>query len=83
MYGLSNTTTENLQTTHSVSTVGSSQSIPSTQFLDFAALLDQGVQERMTHLNEKYERCSMDYEELLLMVMDIRSQMGGVCVPLY
>jgi hypothetical protein len=46
-------------------------------------LLDQGVQERMTHLNEKYERCSMDYEELLLMVMDIRSQMGGVCVPLY
>jgi hypothetical protein len=37
----------------------------------------------MTDLNEKYERRSIDYEELLLMVMDIRSQMVGVCVPLY
>ena len=65
--------TENLRTIRSISTIGSSQSIPSTQFLDFAALLNLGVQERMTHLNEKYERRSMDYEELLLMVMDIRS----------
>ena len=75
--------------TYSVSTVGSLQSIPSTQFLDFTstqfldftALLDKGVQERMTHLNEKYERCSTDYEELLHMVMNIRSHLDGVYAP--
>jgi hypothetical protein len=38
MYGLSNTTTENLRTACSVSTVGSSQSVSSTQSQEFAAL---------------------------------------------
>ena len=55
VYGLSNTTAKNLQMTFSVSTVGCSQSILSTQSPEFMALLDQGVQERTTHLNEKYE----------------------------
>jgi hypothetical protein len=55
VYRLSNTTTENLQTVRGVSTIGSSQSVPSTQSLEFTTLYDQGVQERMAHLNEKYE----------------------------
>jgi hypothetical protein len=55
VYGLSNTTAENLQMACSVSTVGCSQSILSTQSPEFTALLDQGVQEHTTHLNEKYE----------------------------
>jgi len=50
VYRLSNTTTENLGTNRSVSTVRSSQSIPGTQSLEFSTL-----QERTTHLNEKYE----------------------------
>jgi len=36
-----------------------------------------------TYLNEKYERLSVDYEKLLRMVIDIRSQMGGTCAPPY
>jgi len=47
MYRLSNTMAENLRMTHSVSIVRCSQSILSTQSLELAALLDQGVQERM------------------------------------
>jgi hypothetical protein len=44
-------------------------------------LLDQGVQERTTYLNEKYEWLSADYEELRRMVIDIRSQMSGTYTP--
>jgi hypothetical protein len=61
---LSNTTTKNLRRTHSISTLKSSQSVPSTQSLEFTTLLHQGVQEHTAHLNEKYERLSADYEEL-------------------
>jgi hypothetical protein len=50
VYGLSNTTTENLQAARSVSIVGSSQSISSTQSQEFVAL-----QQHTTHLTEKYE----------------------------
>jgi len=64
VYKLSNTTIENLQTTCSVSTIGSSQSIPSIQAPKFAALIHQGVQEHTTHLNEKYKWLSMDYEDV-------------------
>ena len=38
VYGLFNTTTDNLQSIHSVSTVGSSQSISSSQSKEFVAL---------------------------------------------
>jgi len=38
VYGLSNTTTENLQSTHSVSTVGSSLLVSSTYSEEFVAL---------------------------------------------
>ena len=45
------------------------------------ALLQQGVQERMIHLNKKYELLSTEYEELCRMVIDIISQMGGTYAP--
>jgi len=38
VYGLSNTTNDNLWATHSVSTVGSSQSVLSTQYEEIVAL---------------------------------------------
>ena len=38
VYGLSNTTVENLQAAYSVSTIGSSQSLSSTQFEEFMTL---------------------------------------------
>jgi hypothetical protein len=37
------------------------------------------LQEHTADVNEKYERLSTDYEELRRMVMDMRSQMGGIC----
>jgi hypothetical protein len=37
------------------------------------------LQQHMTHLTEKYEWLSVDYEQLRQMVMDMRSQMGGTC----
>jgi hypothetical protein len=73
VYRLSNTTANNLQMTHIVSTIRSSQSILSTESPEFATLLQQGVQEYTTHLNEKYERLFTEYEELRRMIMDIRS----------
>jgi hypothetical protein len=41
VYRLSNTTAENLQASYSVSTVGTSQSVSSTQFEEFMALKQQ------------------------------------------
>jgi len=58
MYGLSNTTDKNLQAASSVSIVGSSQSVSSTQSKDFVAL-----QHHTAHLTEKYEQLSVNYEQ--------------------
>jgi len=58
VYELSNTTTDNLRATRSVSTVGSSQSVSSTQSKEFVAL-----QQHMTHLTEKCEQLSANYEQ--------------------
>ena len=58
VYGLSNTTAENLRAARSVSTVGSSQSVSSTQSKKFLAL-----QQHMTHLTDKYEQLSANYEQ--------------------
>jgi len=72
VYGLSNTTAENLRATRSVSTVGSSPSVSSTQSEEFMALKQQ------------YERLSTDYEQLHQMVMDIRSRMDDdTCAALF
>jgi len=70
VYGLCNTTAENLRTTRSVSTVGSSQSISNTQSKEFMALKQQ------------YAQLSVDYQHLHQMIMDIRSKMGDEHVRL-
>jgi hypothetical protein len=74
---------ENLWATYSVSSVRCSQLVPITQFPEFTTLLNQGLQERTTHLNEKYERLFAHYEELRRMVMNMRSLVGHTCAPLY
>jgi hypothetical protein len=56
VYGLSNTTAENLQGARSVSTVGSSQSVSSTQSKEFVAL-----QQHTAQLTEKYDHLSAAY----------------------
>jgi hypothetical protein len=74
VYGIINTMTENLQATRSVSTIGSSESVSSTQSQQFVAL-----QQHTTCLTEKYEQLSADYEQRRQMFIDIRSQMSGTC----
>jgi len=64
VYGLSNTTTENLRSAHSVSTVGSSPSVLNTQSEEFIALKQQ------------YQQLSTNYYELRQIVMEMRSKMG-------
>jgi hypothetical protein len=55
VYGLSNITAKNLQMTRSVSIVGCSQLIPSTQTPEFKAILNQRVQAWTTYLAADYE----------------------------
>jgi len=59
VYGLSNTTADNLRSTRSVLTVGSSQSISSSQSKDFVAL-----QQHTAQLIEKYDHLSAEYAQL-------------------
>jgi len=59
VYGLSNTTAENLRAARSVSTVGSSQSVSSTQSKAFVAL-----QQHTTQLTKKYDHLSAKYAQL-------------------
>ena len=59
VYGLSNTTVDNLRSTRSVSTVGSSQSISSSQSKKFVAL-----QQHTTQLTEKYDNLKAKYAQL-------------------
>jgi hypothetical protein len=82
LYGLSDTTTKNLRISRSVLIVGFSQSIMSTQTLEFATILDQRVQAWTTHLNEKCKRLTADYEELCRLIIEMRSQIGGTCATL-
>jgi hypothetical protein len=60
VYELSNTTAKNLWATRSVSTVGSSQSVSSTQ------------SEEIVALKKQYQELSTDYEQLHQLVMDMR-----------
>jgi len=64
VYGLSNTTAENLRSARSVSTVGSSLSVSNTQSEEFIALKQQ------------YQQLSTNYDELRQIVMEMRSKMG-------
>jgi len=59
VYGLSNTTTDNLRMARSVSTIGSSQSISSSQSKEFVAL-----QQRTAQLTESYNHLSAEYTQL-------------------
>jgi len=59
VYRLSNTTADNLQSTCSVSTVGSSQSILISQSKEFVAL-----QQHTAQLTEKYDHLSVEYAQL-------------------
>jgi len=56
VYGLSNTTVKNLRAARSVSAVGSSQSVSSTQSKKFVAL-----QQHTAQLTEKYDHLSAEY----------------------
>jgi hypothetical protein len=58
VYGLCNTTADNLRSTHSVSTVGSSQSISSSQSKEFVAL-----QQHTAQLTEKYDHLLAEYAQ--------------------
>jgi len=59
VYGLSNTTAENLRAARSVSTVGSSQSVSSTQSKEFVTLQQHTVQ-----LTEKYDHLKAEHAHL-------------------
>jgi len=71
VYGLSNTTADNLRAACSVLTVGSSQSISSIQ------------SEEIVALKQQYQQLSADYEQLCQIIMDMKSQMSGTCAPLF
>jgi len=64
VYGLSNTTAENLRSARSVSIVGSSPSVSNTQYEEFIVLKQQ------------YQQLSTNYDELRQIVMEMRSKMG-------
>jgi hypothetical protein len=59
IYGLSNTTAKNLRAARSVSIVGSSQSVSSTQSKEFVVL-----QQHTTQRTEKYDHLSTAYAQL-------------------
>jgi len=59
VYRLSNTTTDNLRSTRSVSTVGSSQLISSSQSKEFVTL-----QQHTAQLTDKYDHLSAEYAQL-------------------
>jgi len=96
VYGLSNTTAENLRAARSVSTVGNSQSVSSTQSKEFVALqqhtahlikkyeqLSANYEQHTAHLTEKYEQVLENYEQFRQMVMNTASQSGDTCAPFF
>jgi hypothetical protein len=96
VYGLSNTMADNLRSTRSVSTVGSSQSISSSQFKEFVALQQHTAQltKKYNHLSVEYAQLKAShvkqraesaqqkaaYEQLCEMVMNMATQ-SGTCAP--
>jgi hypothetical protein len=83
VYGLSNTTAENLWAACSVSTVGSSQSVSSIQSKEFVALKQHTAQltEKYDHLSAEYAQHKTNHEQLREMVMNMASQKGDTCAP--
>ena len=56
---------------YSVSIVGSSQSVSSTQSEEYVALKQQ------------YQQLSTDYKHLRQIIMEIKSQMASTCAPFF
>ena len=83
VYGLSNTTTENLRSARSASTIGSSQSVSSSQSKEFVALQQKcdHLLEAYSQLKEQYradsEQQRVAYEELRQIVMNMAQ--NGTC----
>jgi len=74
---------ENLRAARSVSTIGSSQSVSSTQSKEFVALQQHTTQltEKYDHLSAGYTQLLVNYEQLRQMVMNMASHSGDTCVP--
>jgi len=83
VYGLSSTTVENLRAARSVSTVGSSQSVLSTQSKEFVALQQHTTQltKKYDHLMAEYTQLKANHEQLRQMVLNMASQSGDTCSP--
>jgi len=90
VYWLSNTTAENLRAARSVSTVGSSQSVSSTQYKEFVAFQQHTAQltEKYDHLSAEYAQLKAEYaqhkanhDQLREIVMKMASQSGDTCAP--
>ena len=75
VYGLSNTTDENLQVAYSVSTVGSSQSVSKTQSKKSVALKQHTTQltEKYNHLSTEYIELKANHEQFRQIVMNMTS----------
>jgi len=80
VYDISNTMVEDLRTTQSVSIVGCSQSVWT---LEFESILNQRVESRTTHLIAETKWLGVETAEPHRLYMELKSQMGGKCVPPY
>ena len=74
---------KDLQTTQSVSNIRCSQSVSSTQTLEFQAIINQQVEAHTTHLVVEIERLSAEIVELRRLNMERKLHMGGICASLY
>ena len=83
VYEISNTTVKNLQAAYSVSIVGSSQLVSSTQSKEFVALKQHTAHltEKYNHLSTKYTELKADHEWLRQMAINMASHNGGPCAP--
>ena len=83
VYGLSNTTTENMRAAHNVSTIGSSQLVSSTQSKKFVALKQHTAQltNKYNHLSAEYTELKANHEQLCQIVINMASQSSDPCAP--
>jgi len=83
VYGLSNTTTDNLRAARSVSTVRSSQSVSSTQSKEFVALQQYTTQliEKYDHLSEEHAHLKAEHDQFREFVMNMASHYRDTCAP--
>jgi len=90
VYGLSNTTIKNLRVARSVSTVGSSQSVLSTQSKEFVTLQQHTAQltKKYNHLSAAYAQLKAEqaqqkaeHDQLRKFVMNMASHSGETCAP--